>query len=339
MNKKTVCGQRERYIDYLKVIAITFIVFTHDPWSVENNGLWLYSLIIDMAVPVFMIVSGYNYANSCSNRQSYTIKELYNAQILLNKAIRFLVPFIIIFLGEVLLLVVFKHKEYTVLSFIQDMLKGGYGPGAYYTPVMIQFILIVPLIYYIIHRFKGAGVIGVFILNLIYECLCTMLDLSNARYALGIFRYLFLIALGIAWCDRILDKVSKKWYGISFAIGFVYIIGTSYLYTPIIFTRWTTTSMMVGLYLFPIIMFLQKMVEKIVLLQKIEQLIVMCSNATFHIYLVQMVYYYIGIQRIFGVVAIPFRMLLSIVVCVIGGCVFYGLLSLILNKRKRESYE
>lgn len=330
---------RQKHIDYLKVIAILFIVFTHDPWSVEHAGHPLFTFFIDMAVPIFMVVSGYNYVCSCNRNRANTIRNLYDGTIIWGKAKRFLFPYLITFLGEVLLLVFFKHKAYTISSLCLDMIKGGYGPGAYYTPIMMQFVFIVPLIYVLIHKKRGWGLVISFFANFIFECLYTYLNIPGAFYARCIFRYLFLISIGITWGEMELRKVNKVIYTSSFIIGLLYILGTCYLWSPIIFTRWTTTSMMVGFYLFPILLVFQRLTQKIELPNTMEESLILCSKSTYHIYLVQMVYYFIGIERIFGNLPVGLRMLFSIVICVSGGCVFYKLLSLLLNRKKRTHYE
>lgn len=121
------------------------------------------------------------------------------------------------------------------------------------------------------------------------------------------------------------DKENKL-IAILFVIGFCYLISTSYLYEPIIFKRWTTTSMMSGLYLWPILLIGKKFFDKSAIQGNKKYILILISNATFHIYLVQMVYYYIGVQRIFGGMPAGVRVCLSILVCLICGNIFYGVM-------------
>lgn len=59
--------KRETGIDILKIICMCFIVITHCSWSEEQRQSLLFLFWIDMAVPVLMIITGYNYYNSFNN--------------------------------------------------------------------------------------------------------------------------------------------------------------------------------------------------------------------------------------------------------------------------------
>lgn len=314
----TVNGNRNLYIDFLKVIAIIFIIITHDPWSVSNGKLPLFVFVVDMAVPIFMIVSGYNYANG----KHGVIKDEYKLCHILKRLKRFLLPYIIVVFGEVVLLLVIKNKEYTVAALLLDIVKGGYGPGAYYTPIMFQFVFLVPILWYIYNRY---GIYSIFIINLFYELLYTIMGFSEGIYQFCFIRYLFLVSLGFEMKKR--EDKENKLIAILFVIGFCYLISTSYLYEPIIFKRWTTTSMMSGLYLGPILLIGRKLFDKSGIQSKRNNILIFTSNATFHIYLVQMVYYYIGVQRIFGGMPTSIRICLSVLVCLFCGNIFYGVMN------------
>ena len=54
--------KRIELIDYLKAICVTMVIFTHYDWSEKCTPL--FTMFINMAVPVFMILSGYNFAMS-----------------------------------------------------------------------------------------------------------------------------------------------------------------------------------------------------------------------------------------------------------------------------------
>lgn len=333
LNKNSASiGKRNNWIDYLKIIAIIFVIITHDPWMVENSESVLCVLIIDMAVPIFMIVSGYNYAYSCQRRNIKKIGELYRWKDIKERLLRFLVPFEILYIIEVLLLIIFKHEDFSIGKWIINMIMGGYGPGAYYTPIMIQFTFIVPVIYYFINTYKSRAWLGIFFVNFLYECLYTFLNVSESFYSRCICRYLFLIAIGVIWRELWQDN-NKKLLLLSFLVGIFYLIGAVYVWEPLIFRRWTSTSMMVGFYLFPLIVLFKTCAEQININKRINNIIVLCSKATFHIYLFQMLYYYAGVERIFESFPLILQIVSSVLVCIFGGCIFYLLTSLFFIKR------
>lgn len=54
--------QRIDFLDYLKAICVIMVIITHYDWA--NKSSPVFTMLINMAVPVFMIVSGYNFAMS-----------------------------------------------------------------------------------------------------------------------------------------------------------------------------------------------------------------------------------------------------------------------------------
>ncbi len=60
--------QRIEFLDYLKAVCVIMVIITHYGW--EDKTSPFFTMLINMAVPVFMIVSGYNFA--MSNRKKQT---------------------------------------------------------------------------------------------------------------------------------------------------------------------------------------------------------------------------------------------------------------------------
>lgn len=86
---------------------------------------------------------------------------------------------------------------------LKYIIKGGYGPGGYYTIVMLQIIMLFPFIYSVIKKFKY-GFVVIILFNIILEFIWSTLFLTNSvfeLYSKGIyrllaFRYLGFIAVG-----------------------------------------------------------------------------------------------------------------------------------------------
>ncbi len=329
----TSVAKRDPFIDILKTLSIIMIIITHDTFFVENNRLPFCVYVLDMAVPVFMLVSGYNYASSCS-RHKYSLRDLYDIKLLFRRICRFLVPYTAVFILVTLLMVFVKGNNSSLSEHLTAYIRGGYGPGAYYTPVMIQFVILSPLLYAFIETFNEKALIISFVLNLVFETALT-LGLPWPGYSRTLLRYLFLITVGMYAYKHTYDnsKYLLSFGLISFLLGAFYLTYTQYLSHPVIFTRWTTTSMISTFYIVPIILLLKFIYNALIsdhLSDNTEKEIATISSATFHIYLTQMTYYYIGISRF-----IPFpvgiRIVISILICVPIGVLFYMINKLIMH--------
>ena len=68
---------RERIIDLLKGICILLICFTHYAWESAERKRLLFSWWVDMAVPVFMVLSGYVYEKSLIRNNAVSLSQLY----------------------------------------------------------------------------------------------------------------------------------------------------------------------------------------------------------------------------------------------------------------------
>ena len=52
--------KRIDFLDYLKAICVIMVIITHYDWADKDSPF--FTMLINMAVPVFMIISGYNFA-------------------------------------------------------------------------------------------------------------------------------------------------------------------------------------------------------------------------------------------------------------------------------------
>lgn len=121
--------KRNNFIDTLKGICIIFVVITHFSWSNEERLHLLFPFWIDMAVPVFMIISGYVYAASFERKQINSIESAYKLKEIVNKFIRYTIPYIGIYLAEAVGYLVVKRKA-DILEMVKVLLGGGMGQAA-----------------------------------------------------------------------------------------------------------------------------------------------------------------------------------------------------------------
>ena len=86
---------RQTVLDVLKGICIIFVVIAHYGWDKEQKLVGLFPYIIDMAVPIFMIISGYVFSNSYLKKGIYHFEDAYDLSIISNRIIRYTIPFLI----------------------------------------------------------------------------------------------------------------------------------------------------------------------------------------------------------------------------------------------------
>ena len=143
-------NQRNHTVDVLKGICILFIVITHSEWSDAQRRALLFPYWISMAIPVFMIITGYVNALSYEKKAVKDLKQAYSPDSLLARFIRYTIPFIPVFILETVVDAVFKGKKLSIISLAIRFAQGGHGPGAYYYPIMIQVVIMLPVIWYVV---------------------------------------------------------------------------------------------------------------------------------------------------------------------------------------------
>lgn len=311
-----ILTDRHRTIDFIKGVCILIIIFTHYTWSDSERLKFLFPFWVDMAVPMFMIISGFVYSKSFEKRKIVQIEEAYLLYNLLDKVIRYSIPFIITFMVEELIFCLLGVADVSVSQVVMAFLRGGSGAGSYYYPIMIQFIFWFPIIFFIIKRYDVKGFCICFLINFIYELLQRAYGMGDMCYRLLVFRYTLVIAFGcyLAIGKRTLDKLLLI---VCTLLGIIYIILFRYVgLTPLITIHWTGTSFWACLYILPISLILLK--------TKLNCKVIECiGRASYNIFLIQMVYFNFA-GYIYNL--IPCRIiqiLFNIVFCAIGGIVFY----------------
>ena len=310
---------RNHFIDVLKGICIIFVVFTHASWTTEQNLKLLFPFWIDMAVPFFMLVSGYVYTKSFQKNEIETLDSAYNKKYLLKNLIRYTIPYLIAFLIDFCAQAILYIRNPTgikrfLVHEIALFLQGGNGPGSYYYPEMIQIMFLFPIIYVLVRKYNLKGVLTVAFATFFLEVLKFPYMENEGQYRLLLFRYFMLLAFGSYFA---MNKMNRKNWILLF-VGFCFIILFRYTnYKPKIFKWWTGTSMFPVLFIIPIFGFL---VEKNIRFAPLEKV----GKASYNIFLTQMVYYCYLYWKIKGIFAnVYLNALVSIVICVIIGIVFY----------------
>lgn len=309
--------QRIQFIDYLKAICVIMVIITHYDWNEKTTPI--FTMLINMAVPIFMIVSGYNMAMSNLKKTDGRIKNMYGWKLLKPKLVRFLLPFFAVCLIEIIILVIEgKH-----LDLFRIFVLGAYGPGSYYVPILLQMLILFPLIFILMRKSNHLGLLSATAANCIYEVAVRVSGVDEYYYRLCIGRYILLIAFG---CYLYLNP-QKNWK--KYQLVFMFMTGLAYIvavfvfgYEPVLFEYWTPTAMPIAFYIFPIVVFLFHNFYHSRIPGVIGDGLAYIGKSSYHIFLVQMVYYHFGMEHIFHAPTVVV-VIENIMICTITGMVFY----------------
>lgn len=309
--------KRNHFIDVLKGICIIFVIITHYAWSDTARLNYLFPFWIDMAVPIFMIISGYVYANSFERKEIRSIGQAYTLRFTADKIIRYTIPFLVAYTAEIIIQAV-SSKGISLSGIFWGLWRGGIGPGSWYFPIMIQFVFTFPVIYFIIKKYDAYGLFLCGMINVVYALLPKPYGMSYGCFRLLLFRYILVIAFG---CYLYLRKnqIKKIWGILSFVCGTVFLIALCYLgYTPKLIIFWPRTSYAACLYIMPIIAILLNRCKRG--FKPLE----IIGKASFNILLTQMVYYMYFAKYIYAAVDNKLiELLAGIGISLVIGVIFY----------------
>lgn len=321
-NFRALTPNRNQTLDVLKGICIILVIFTHFSWTAEERLALCFPLWVDMAVPIFMLISGYVNALSYQRKGITSLRKSFTIKNLLKPFIRYTLPFLVIYLIEAIVHLVtgaITGEAMTWQQYLLGLVTGGWGAGSYYYPVMIQFILIFPFIFFAIKKFKHHGLTLCFLANLLWEAIKFPLGVSDGLYRLLAFRYIFLIAFG---CYIALFGYSnKKVHILSVSgalLGFLFIVLSQYTsFTPLIFTQWTTTSLAAILFILPLFSAIVLNTKSV---PKFCKSLAFVGKASYNIFFVQMALSY---RLAFSLNIRILALAIGIVSCTLIGIIFY----------------
>lgn len=337
--KKRTEGERMKeesrieFLDYLKAVCVLMVIITHYEWT--NKTSPFFTMLINMAVPVFMIISGYNFAMSNRRKADGKFGKMYGWEMMKPRLIRFLVPFFAVCLIEIVLLMMEDREIHPLRIF----LLGAYGPGSYYVPVMLQLLVIFPIIYILVVRNAKLGLTVAGIANLLFEIAVKVLEVDKYYYRLSIGRYLLLIAFGCYLYLHPEHRVKRYQMAAMFLVGLAYLVAVfGFDRELLLFGYWKTTAMPVAFYIFPIVILLFRRFYHSRIPGYFGKLLTWIGKASYHIFLAQMVYYHFelggAIMQAEWYIAVPFNILVSVP----AGLCFYELDNRFMEKMKQMKH-
>lgn len=310
--------ERNYKLDAMKGISIILILITHFSWSDDQRRLLLFPFWIEMAVPIFMMITGFVYTMSFDKGRCQKLQDGYSLKIISKRIFRYLIPYLMIFIIELFIYYLF-FENHSILFLIMTFITGGFGPGAYYIPVLLQIVFLMPLVYFVIRSNPLIGIINCFIFNMLYEIVKTLIGMPNNIYRLCAFRYIFVLAFG-SFLYFYKENIKMFSMIIIGGIGGGFLVYTGYIGSAPSFLRnWTGTCCIACLFLCP---FMYQVLNYGNNLK--NNMICYIGKASYNIYLFQMLYYWICFSVICNHINNRLlQLLISILICLTVGCLFY----------------
>ena len=177
------------FIDFLKGICIIFVIINHCmPVKVmEYTAFFFWGV---SAVPIFLIIQVFHAYKRGVNNATINYRRLWK---------KIIYPFLICEL-IIFIIVSVRYQHTNFYAYISDAISfikyGGYGPGAYYPWIYIQFALILPIIVPIFRLNTKVCCLVFIIISQITETVCSYYEIHQVLYRLLFFRYIFIFFLG-----------------------------------------------------------------------------------------------------------------------------------------------
>lgn len=323
---ENICKKSERIcmVDYLKALCCLLVIVNHYPWTNEQKLHPMFVFVVRMAVPVFMILSGYTFSMSATKKHQ-GLKELYSARNLFPKFQRFTVPVIIAF-GFYLLFCAISGNGYSISEAATAFMMGDYGPGSYYYGMMLQFLIFFPLIFALIRRTQATGLVIIFIINLLFEISVAGFDVPYEDYRISLFRYFMYIAFGSYLFLNREKKLPAPALSVLFLTGLFYLISSDYLcFEWPIFQYWSWSALPVAFFIFPFVYLVLHYLEHIRIPGSFGKMLTFTGKASYHIFLVQMLYYQLELDACFNMLPTGLALLIHVSICMSLGMGYYVL--------------
>ena len=136
-------------LDVLKAVAILFVVMDHSlTWEIKGS---MGSIFWErLSIPFFLIVMGFNMGLSFKHRGKESLRELYTMEYFKRKIVRYVFPFLVLYMGSILLGLYLGHlewNEYILLGYLPF-----WGPGNWFIPLLFGSIVVFPLVYWAFNK-------------------------------------------------------------------------------------------------------------------------------------------------------------------------------------------
>jgi peptidoglycan/LPS O-acetylase OafA/YrhL len=298
----------------------------------------LLSLTTRQAVPIFVILLGVNSGMSFIRRGYASLKASYSKDYFKRRLQRFYVPFLMILAISLLIGLIETYisgiNQIQLSIFALIGVVPIYAPGNYFILLVFQFVLVFPLFFYVYRRRPKLLLVACFVIGFLFQILFLFSQLiSSDVYVDSILRFLPGIALGLWICED-LDLASKRnrfiLLGTLVAV-FFFVLNALSVYGQAV----QPLSQLVGI-LYPFALFYPTLLVLAGIkyipseaASRVLSSVADCGKASYHIFLVQMLYF--NLFTFFGILKLlnPTSNILLDAVVVAGNvvcCVVVGFL-------------
>ncbi len=313
-------AERYRGADVLKGLMILFVIVNHYDWTAAEKRRYLFPFWIGMAVPMFMIITGFVSAKSYERHGVASMGRALSPGAVHPRLSRYAVSHLAAFAVGELLFHIMGYPGHGAVATLTGYLRGGFGPGSYYYPALVQLTLFFPVIYFTVKKYRFKGLLACGGMNFLYELLHKVYGMGPEFYRLMVFRYILPVAFGCWLALTPRDGVRRAFPVISLgaALGIFYIIEVKYRYwVPPVTSDWRGTSMWAAMYIFPAAAL--TVPNRRFRFAPLELL----GRASYHIFLAQMVYYNFAPGMYARVPSVWGRLAVNLAVSVAAGLAFY----------------
>ena len=322
-------------LDAIKAFAILAVILTHVgdiPDGVKRICLWPYTVI--PAVPIFMICSIFAYCLAEDKKQG-TILSWFSTKTFCKRIGYILIPFLVAIFATVAGICIIADASWLPPSSVfQMVMQGGKGPGAYYTLLVMQLLMVFPFLRHAYNKNQMATVVTLVLVHVAYEFLCKTYKLDTDLYQVLIFRFFTHFALGFLLYSYYEQLKGTALPAVCILIGAIYLHYTYWGdYRQVFVYKYVSVSLIPALYSFGILCYLFRLepllqrIQKSLIGQALLRPVLQTGKASYHIMLAQMVYFYFarrtGWEAQLG--SWPIALLVDVAICLIVGRIFYAI--------------
>ena len=312
-------------IDYLKAFAAILVIINHFGWDSKNFPLFTY--LVQAGVPIFLFLSGFNTSLSYNKRNYSSLKEYYYPSRIWAKLKWIFIPYAVIYVYEAIskdrFLALLCEPIWLIRTFLAGGIDGG-EHGGYYICIYWQFILVAPLLYLLIKKLDKKGLLIILLLNILYEYSMHLVDIDRPVFRLLFFRYLFLVGFGMYFYFH--RKIHPMVLILMFLCGYTYTTAVDYQdFRWVLNDFWRNSCVYAIGYFITLIVLAFYFFEDKKLPNPLHQIVTLIGHSSFHIFLMQMLYYRTKYDNNYNDFHTPLHLLINVVICLILGCIWYSL--------------
>ena len=320
MQKQT---ERSINIDVIKGLGILSVILLH-----TFNSEFLLKIgapfHIWQAVPIFIILQGFNLANSYKRRGFESLDDFKDKHYHLRRIQRLIFPYLIFFALQTIFLWVDTPTYFMEQNHFQRFMTGGRGPGSYFVPLTIQTQLLLPFFYLVARKSRRMLFLGSFLLGIGLEVLSVSLPIGEEMYRILIIRFLFAIALGVALALEVKQPFRNRFFYVGFALSLLYITGVMYFNWHFVMEHfWHSQHLPSFFYPLALILWLRQV--PMVAENPVFQVLQKIGEASYHIFFVQIFYFWAPIKALRPSASLLTGTIVNLILCSILGLLFYYL--------------